>query len=455
VPLSDEFAQHKIIGRFVNDAEVKSLLERCRAPVKQPGSRITGRQDIPRRNWRPANVIAIDGSHFEVPYEKGFPGAELGFVSIASVFIDIEQLDAISGRPTIDPVAFSRVESANTMTVALPSANMVVDGQHDARSSFRHEWEAILLRARPDAESETLLETYQALLAHKPKDNEQKCPLMGECSDERKFYPDPSKGRCACGRFNIYSTDILRIHERFTDTSSNGETFGEVMRVLEHLWLVAYLRAIEQKAEQDPIWWSFFENTAFVVDGSLAVFGHPAWLSQAIKVELHRINSKVKRHIGNNILVFGIEKSGRFFDHLIRLDQQDNGSPDRLDPQTVVLLDDTYIKRNIVISDSMKPHGKDTYYGRPFLYKTKSKAMIVGISAILDDKQDDRSTAEPEQFPRLGDMLDLLDKLVSMRYPNAVIPLISAHAEAAIPLRMGEKVLDKLARKHLGAGKAS
>ncbi|MDE2599052.1 MAG: hypothetical protein KGL40_05460, partial [Rhodocyclaceae bacterium] len=187
-------------------------------------------------------------------------------------------------------------------------------------------------------------------------------------------------------------------------------------------------------------------------------------------LELARINAIVREKTDSDILVFGIEKTGRFFDHWCRLDTKsrrdfdkerehagaadDEGfiaiEPGRLPKQSVLLVKDDYIKRYVVPSESTKPHGKDTYYGRPFLYKTTTGAMIVGISAILNEAGDERSTANLDQFPRLPDVLDLLDLLVSMRYPNAVIPLIAAHAEAAIPLQMGEKVLDKLAREHVG-----
>jgi hypothetical protein len=46
--------------------------------------------------------------------------------------------------------------------------------------------------------------------------------------------------------------------------------------------------------------------------------------------------------------------------------------------------------------------------------------------------------------------MQLLDKLVSARYRNSLMPIISAHAEAAIPLTLGKNVLEKLARKLMG-----
>ena len=392
MPLQGEFAQHKILSNLTTNKDIVDLLENCKE-TEFPTEPLMGLMSVLRRKWSPKFVVAIDGSHQEIQYDKGFPGSEFGFLSIANVLINVDLLVSECEKPTIDPVIFNKIQSAYNLTAALPSSNMIKTGFPDARSSFRAAWNDLLVKTRPAATSETLMETYQALLKHKPTTSDQRCPLMELCTEDNAPSPDYKKGTCACGKQPVYETDILRIHERFTDFKSNGESLGEVMRVLEHLILVAYLRYMEQVC-LDSNDWTLFIDTAIVMDGSLAVFGHPR--------------------------------------------------------QTVLLPDDGYIKTYVVPSVSTKPHGADTYYGRPLLYKTRTGAMIVGISAILSDCQDDRSVATPEQYPRLGDTLDLLDLLVSMRYPNAVIPLIAAHSEAAIPLQMGEKVLDKLTREHLG-----
>ena len=54
--------------------------------------------------------------------------------------------------------------------------------------------------------------------------------------------------------------------------------------------------------------------------------------------------------------------------------------------------------------------------------------------------------ADPNQYPRLADALSLIDQLVSSRYPNSLSPLISAHAEAAIPMNIGARVLEEIAK---------
>lgn len=43
--------------------------------------------------------------------------------------------------------------------------------------------------------------------------------------------------------------------------------------------------------------------------------------------------------------------------------------------------------------------------------------------------------------------MNLLDSLVSSRYPNSLTPLISAHAEAAIPLNLGTRIFEDIARE--------
>jgi len=189
---------------------------------------------------------------------------------------------------------------------------------------------------------------------------------------------------------------------------------------------------------------------AFVVDGPLAVFGHPAWLSEAIVQEIQRLNRVAQQANQKDILLLGIEKSGPFLDHLQQLDVSSDGQRDQLSRSAAMLITDRYIKRNIIFSDSHKPYGSQTYYGRKFFYKTRSGARIVGVLPFLRDGDDDLNRAEPTQFPRIGHALNILDELVSARYPDAVVPLIAAHAEAAIPIQMGRRVLEQIAREMVG-----
>lgn len=43
--------------------------------------------------------------------------------------------------------------------------------------------------------------------------------------------------------------------------------------------------------------------------------------------------------------------------------------------------------------------------------------------------------------------MSLLDQIVSNRFPNSVSPLLSAHAEASIPLNLGKRIFQEIARE--------
>ncbi len=219
--------------------------------------------------------------------------------------------------------------------------------------------------------------------------------------------------------------------------------FGEVMSVWERLYVINIIRSMLARG-----WGSSFRRVAIVLDGPLAVQGHPAWLSAAITSELIELNREVRRVSGKDLLLLGVEKSGAFVEHFDLLDVDPITNAERFVPQTVLLPSNEYIRSNIV--PGIKPWGIDTYFGRKFFYKTKQGARIVATVPILSEAQRDRNDVRPEQFPRLADTLSLLDSVVSSRYPNSVAPLVDAHSEAAIPLNMGKKVLEQLAREMMG-----
>lgn len=65
---------------------------------------------------------------------------------------------------------------------------------------------------------------------------------------------------------------------------------------------------------------------------------------------------------------------------------------------------------------------------------------------MLDEAQGDTSASDISTFPSFSRICSILDKVVSSRFPNSVGPIITAHAHAAIPLTLGTKVLQQLAR---------
>jgi hypothetical protein len=444
-----EFASYEPLRRLRESEKVQALEKRFKIRQKEEDteyfeSTITKKSDLSESSIQPDLVLAIDGSHLESMVENGFPCAEIGYVTIASILIDLKKISEIEKEEFIDPKKFRDTEKASTIESVFPGCNVILGTEKNATTSFRRVLFEEMKSNTIFSECETLLNTYEYLFKvkreHFNERNLPKSPIEGFEEEDMTYnygeYTCPHSGEA------LFSTDALRLHSLMNDSSSCGEMFGQVMSTFEKLWLIHILRSFEQKG-----WLSTLRRVAFIMDGPLAVFSTSSWLTKVISYEIKRINGLQKQINGQDLLIIGVEKTGTFVNHFEAIDTTKDGVSDKFPKQSALLLDDSYIKRNIIFSESDKPYGQDTYFGRKFFYKTELGQRIVSTVVTYNDEQSNLHTANPNQFSRLADVMNLLDKLFSSRYPNALSPLVSAHAEAAIPLNLGKKIFDDIARE--------
>ena len=381
MPYQGEFAGYKPLSRIANSDRVQDIVGRCK---KQRQDRESSDVDlllaeVQPSEWLPDLVLAIDGSYHQLPVENGYPGAELAYLTVASVILDVKKQRELDRNRPVSPLASRDTEKAGSIDCALPGCNVVVDDETTPSASFRRVFFESIEEKRPLSDGETLLETYEALLAYKPTKPKAKCPY-DDCPINATYVPISGRNHCACvHQRSWYSSDALRIHEGLNPAGSSGAMFGEAMQVWERIWAINFLRWIERKPQR----FRLLRKIAIVMDGPLAVFGHPAWISQAICSELKRINEAARKVINQDLLLIGVEKSGAFVDHYEVLDapsKHSDGKP-RFKPQTAVLLTNEYIRNHIAIGD--KPFGEATYFGRKFFYKTASGARVVASLPFL------------------------------------------------------------------------
>lgn len=442
MPYENEFAGYRPLHRIAEAERVRALLGRARTlPATSPTPMVAPHVAPAVEGALPDLIVAIDGSHAEVDVKNGYPGAKVGYCTVASVLLNLHEVERLDAQRPADPVAFRKTEEAATIDAALPGSNVVIRTHTSARDSFREALYEVFHDEVVDEEDGTrLLDTYEALLALKPQSRPPICPYDHDGCDQH-FNPGNGISSCVCQKKRaIFSTDALRIHERFHETGSNGEAFGEVMQVWERLILIHLLRCFERRGWLDKI-----NRLAFFLDGPLAVFGHPAWLSAAIATELKRLNGAARVSTGEDLIILGIEKTGTFVAHFEEIDRTEAGEP-RFSPRSYFLPTDSYIKERVIFSMSAKRYGEDTYFGRKFFYKAASGARIVASIPFLMAAQDTLASDDVTLYPQFPTVCSLLDKLVSARFPNALSPIVSAHAQAAIPLQLGAKVLQQLAR---------
>lgn len=408
--------------------------------VPEPRSALTIRPaEVPKSDAEINRVIAIDGSMVTEVLKHGYPGAEASLVQIALVYIDLRKLKTNLPTKIIPPRAFNEMDSAETLQAVLPGRNVVREDGLPPKDYFRTSVFEALQGKVADSSHETLLETYEHLMSGRTAS--YKCPYSESCDNTLK--PCKGKVNCTCEREEeIFSTDQLRFHERFNETGPNGEPHGEVMRFLEVILLLNVLRYFLTSDSAIRI----LPEIAFVFDGPLAAFGQFASVAPRVKDELHRISEECKRRTGKELLLFSLIKTGQFVEHFEQLDFDEAKGPGRKYPeQTTLLPSIDYIHRNIVYrSPDAKEWGKDTYFGRMVLYKSRTGQKMVVNTPMTTVEADDLANTNLAAYPRLSEILAIVDQLSTYLFEGGFVPIVRAHSHAAIPLKLGGEILKSL-----------
>ncbi len=449
MPFENERASYAPLRRILQSEKVRNLQERFRLAETTEGAEETPLAEISSLSGdgerQPDLVLAVDGSYHATPVKTDYPGAEIGYITVAAVLILLDKLREVAAADIINPVEHRKTQKRSSIDTALPGRGVIIDEERSPEASMRKTLFEEMAGYRVFSDSETILETYEVLMKAAPETRNVSCP----CEERNPYRRGDGQYACEYCDFSLYSTDAMRLHELFSPHESGEKMYGHVMSTLERLWLIHVLRAFERRGKE---WLAVIGRMAFILDGPLAIYGTPAWLSTPIRAELSRINTAQKAVTGADMMILSVEKTGAFVRHFEMLDTREDGGRARFPAGRHLLLTDEYIRSRIVPSVEERQYGRNTYFGRKIFCKTALGHRLVVNVACFNEEQRDLVTAHPEQFPRLADALALLDKLSSNLYPNSISPLIAAHSEAAIPLNLGGKILEDIARKAMSGG---
>lgn len=447
--MSDNFASgqsYEPLRRLLSNSKVQELQSQIRVNKNFEHANWSEQtvklSDLDQSFWTPKLLIAIDGDYSKSTIQNGYPGAEIGYVTVSTVLILLDKVRELEKNQFIDPKKFRETEQPTSIDSLFVGCNVVLQGEDSAKSSMRKMLFDEFKKCQVFGSSETLLDTYEYLLRERMESGRaSKCP-HDNC--EADYHFDLGEYKCETCQGKLYSTDALRLHELLNSSGTSGEMYGQIKETFKKLQLVHLLRSFEQT----PKYFSLLRDMAFFLEGTLAVFSTASWLAIPIRAELERLNAKVNEEFGSSLIILGIERTGSFVNHFSDIDVMQKHSENYFPNQSAFLLTNQYIKEHIVFND--RPdfiYLKDTSLGRKIFYKTNAGHRVVASIATYNNYQSNPETAFPAQFPRLIDILQLLDKLVSNRYENSVTPLATAHAEAAIPLNLGKSIFDKIARE--------
>ena len=330
MPYRGELATGDSLWRLEENPSVKAFRGAIRVRNRGDNEGLPPAVEPARRQNDIRRIIAVDGSTVTKTVQNGFPMAEAALFNAAVIVIKIDELQRFDRDNIPSPSELRDLERVETMSAVLPGQNVVgLSAEQDAPKKFFRQTIREELNFKLDDDHESLLETFHAIAADAIRDNATfQCPIE-DCGQGSagKVPRRATDGPCECDRkIPLYSTDSLRMHERFHDHGTCEQAFTAFRMVTEHLLMVNIIRYFQRKLPP-----SCFDRTAFVIDGPLAIFGMPAWLKDHVQAEVTRIHNDLTQSGRPGLLLMGIEKTGQFTEHLEELDwRETEGQRQRL-----------------------------------------------------------------------------------------------------------------------------
>ncbi|MFI5486836.1 hypothetical protein ACIBXA_15515 [Micromonospora echinaurantiaca] len=401
-------------------------------------------------------AITVDGSDSEVEATREYPTIKVGYIRVAGSLLDIEKLKSSRSNGVVNPIELRRSYDAYAFDAALPGSGLVLPGS-SGRDTWRQEIDRFLRDSTIDNRSKdnpnvpdlTLADAL--LMMHgSPGRPATDIPIRTCPTCAHKFEPgaEPrvTKDGSACPECNgsLYLGDVLRTHDEYVEEGSNQTSMTRVMVISERLMTLGYMDSFVAEYDNPD---EILRRTIFITDGPLALFGVVAPLKRRL-TEYHSALHKWGQSKGVTVpLLVGIEKSGRFVEHAELIKE--------LIPKGYVMnLTTKYINR-ITGRPANHVYGKDEFYGRRFVYRTNAGDPLVitvppraGVLPYEGEGAEDFAS-----YPTLRTVCEVLDRVRTRLYPNAVIPVALAHNAASLPLGVGHSVLRAMAQRGIGLPK--
>lgn len=464
MPYSGEFASKASHFDIVKNPDVASFLDACdylTVPSEEEGKKVSDQfLKVPSLDniIMPGSIIAFDGSRHESSINDRLPSTRVGYIKVSSVLIKLEEFDVLKVGHYVDPFKVAKLQDNTTaITLTVPSANIRWQGKETVRDGFRAAVDAYFYsektRFKADDPNTSLRTTLFHLAHRRPKGRGthspqflkiNKCPTCQNGPLELEDKPEPQF--CPHCKAEIYPTDSLRLWEEISDYQSNMMAITRLMLIVEHLMSMHYIRYIVENNALDIL-----AQTAFFIDGPLAIFGTSAWLHLSIMRYLAEVNARLRSKKLPQLLLLGLQKTGQIFDHAQLIDRY-------IEPDRIFPIDDEY--RYQYIFAGREPAGNgfgfETYYGQDFIYKTSSgRTFVLGVPYPFATKSPPgidfiQAKVDVRRYKELPRTLALINHFETDLYENAVVPIALANKYTAISLVPGGRVLDILTRKGLG-----
>lgn len=469
MPYKSEKSSKSSYIDIVKNPDVKEFLSECRYLEKPSDDTVEEIKsmffgvDIDLDSLdMPDRIIAIDGSLHEASIDDKLPSTKLGYIKIGTVLIllkDYNSLRVSDGRH-VDPFRVAKLQDkSDPVTFTLPSANIKWKDYETAKKSFRAAVDSLLLDKRTRFKEDDYMTSLRATLFYLASKrtgelgtgdpNRLKihhCPNEGCYEKEIEVKNIEEKQFCPkCGQ-ELFPSDCLRLWEEVEEHQSNYGALTSFMELLEHLFMIHYIRWMH-KESLDKL-----SNTAFFLDGPLAIFRTAAWLHAPILKMINEVQDDLVEEGLDKFVLIGLQKNGQIADHI---DLIDDYIPKE---NSFFPINDLYRHKYIFRSSSVRRFGfgSETYYGQDFILRTSS-GRTFGFSLPYPFKDKNISDFHKKEkldinnYPEFFKAIKIIKYFESDLYKNAVVPVALAHKHTSISMKPGGEILNAITKESLNS----
>jgi hypothetical protein len=453
VTVNDTFERASRVGH--TNAALRAVADRATfhvpaehlVDIERLAPKIHPRSDfpVPEDAARLTSAIAIDGSRTIARVRDGLPSVVYGYAQAAAAYVDLGILESQRAERFIDPVAMERAVNTALVSLDLPVAGAYTREGIGIATSWREALDRLFRSKRVEVNrlDQTLLDLLM-LLHGEPGNPADTVPVncpYDACERQDVAVPSSATDCPGCGG-RLFPTDVLRIHEEVIEEGTNESPLSRLMSVVELLVLVGLTTLLWEQSRSEAL-----PATLFIVDGPLAMYGPPAKLRGRAEAYFQRMTEATP---GDGPFVCGLEKSGTMVDYARQLARHEVLKPGEL------LVCDHEVIEVVTNTDQPKRYGKETYWGRKFIYRAlDGRAVVPTVMPKSGHAYDAHGGSPgPDGYPTLAAILDVIDRTGSSMYRDGVIPVAVAHGKAAFPIGVGTDVLRLVAQRILGLDRA-
>jgi hypothetical protein len=388
-----------------------------------------------------SGVIGVDGSLMVVPVRDGLPSVRYGYAQAAAMWLDVAAMESQRQERFVDPVVLDEAVNSALISLDMPVAGAYLREGMSIQESWREYIDHLFRTKRIEINrlDQTLLELLM-LLHGSPGAPASTLPVdctNSRCTQRRVPVSQRGQGCPTCGQ-KLWPTDTLRIYEEVVEDGENQAALSRLMQVVELLVMVGLTTLLWEQSRSDLL-----ATTLFIMDGPMAVYGPPAKLRARALDYFQRMTASTP---GTGPYLCGVEKHGTAVDYATVLARHDAIKPGEL------LTVDAEVISKMTNANNPQAYGSETYWGRKFIYRSlDGRVVVITVLPSAGAPYDDHGgQPDPQAYPALPAILDVIDRTGSSMYRDGLIPVALAHSKAAYPIGVGTDVLRLVAKHKLG-----